>query len=124
MVSITTVPPDLEAPHHIVPLGLTFFCTILTPAPHYGTWSASCYRELPPADDNASVLDPWQPDWHEATDQHLSSSLQLATQLYPMLELKTQLSFLSLVFKDCDSGQDWGQEEKGLTDHEMDGWHH
>ena len=63
----------------------------------------------PPVAENCPLADegdPRQPDRHEATDQHLSSSLQLATQLYPMPELQTQLSFLSLVFTDCDAGQD------------------
>ena len=26
--------------------------------------------------------------------------------------------------KDLDAGKDWGQEEKGMTEHEMIGWHH
>jgi len=26
--------------------------------------------------------------------------------------------------KDCDVGRDWGQEEKGMTEDEMAGWHH
>ena len=26
--------------------------------------------------------------------------------------------------KDCDAGKDWGQEEKGVTEDEMVGWHH
>ena len=26
--------------------------------------------------------------------------------------------------KDLDSGRDWGQEEKGMTEDEMTGWHH
>ena len=26
--------------------------------------------------------------------------------------------------KDCDSGKDWGQEEKGTTEDDMAGWHH
>ena len=26
--------------------------------------------------------------------------------------------------KDHDAGKDWGQEEKGLTEDEMVGWHH
>ena len=29
-----------------------------------------------------------------------------------------------LIAKDPDSGKDWGQEEKGTTEHEMVGWHH
>ena len=26
--------------------------------------------------------------------------------------------------KDSDAGRDWGQEEKGMTQDEMAGWHH
>ena len=26
--------------------------------------------------------------------------------------------------KDSDTGRDWGKEEKGTTEDEMDGWHH
>ena len=29
-----------------------------------------------------------------------------------------------LVGKDSDAGRDWGQEDKGTTEHEMAGWHH
>ena len=29
-----------------------------------------------------------------------------------------------LIGKDSDAGRDWGQEEKGITEDEMDGWHH
>ena len=29
-----------------------------------------------------------------------------------------------LIWKDCDAGKDWGQEEKGVTEDEMVGWHH
>ena len=29
-----------------------------------------------------------------------------------------------LTGKDCDAGRDWGQEEKGMTEDEMAGWHH
>ena len=29
-----------------------------------------------------------------------------------------------LMWKDPDAGQDWRQEEKGMTDDEMVGWHH
>ena len=29
-----------------------------------------------------------------------------------------------LIGKDLDPGKDWGQEEKGMTEDEMDGWHH
>ena len=29
-----------------------------------------------------------------------------------------------LIVKDPDAGKDWGQEEKGMTEDEMAGWHH
>ena len=30
----------------------------------------------------------------------------------------------SFIGKDSDAGRDWGQEEKGMTEDEMAGWHH
>ena len=29
-----------------------------------------------------------------------------------------------LIWQDPDAGKDWGQEEKGITEDEMVGWHH
>ena len=29
-----------------------------------------------------------------------------------------------LIWKDPDAGKDWGQEQKGMTEDEMVGWHH
>ena len=29
-----------------------------------------------------------------------------------------------LIGKDPDAGMDWGQEEKGMTEDDMAGWHH
>ena len=29
-----------------------------------------------------------------------------------------------LIWKDPDAGKDWGWEEKGTTEDEIDGWHH
>ena len=29
-----------------------------------------------------------------------------------------------LIGKDSDAGRDWGQEEKGMAENEMAGWHH
>ena len=29
-----------------------------------------------------------------------------------------------LIGEDFDTGRDWGQEEKGMTEDEMAGWHH
>ena len=31
---------------------------------------------------------------------------------------------IGLIWKDPDTGKDWGQEEKGMTEDEMAGWHH
>ena len=31
---------------------------------------------------------------------------------------------VGLIGKDSDAGRDWGQEEKGMTEDEMAGWHH
>ena len=46
-----------------------------------------------------------------------------------MLKLKLQYSGPPdakswLIWKDPDAGKDWGQEEKGMTEDEMVGWHH
>ena len=40
----------------------------------------------------------------------------------PVLYLPDVKSWL--IGKDPDSGKDWGQEEKGMTEDEMLGWHH
>ena len=45
-----------------------------------------------------------------------------------MLKLKLQyfahLTQRAYSWKDPDAGKDWGQEEKGMTEDEMVGWHH
>ena len=43
-----------------------------------------------------------------------------------MLKLKLQYfgHIMRRVGKDSDAGRDWGQEEKGMTEDEMAGWHH
>ena len=42
-----------------------------------------------------------------------------------MLKLKLQYDAKNLfIGKDPDAGRDWGQEEKGMTEDEMVGWHH
>ena len=42
-----------------------------------------------------------------------------------MLKLKLQyFGHLMRRGKDPDAGRDWGQEEKGMTQDEMAGWHH
>ena len=46
-----------------------------------------------------------------------------------MLKLKLQyfghlMGRANSLEKDLDAGRDWGQEEKGMTEDEMTGWHH
>ena len=45
-----------------------------------------------------------------------------------MLKLKLQyfghLMQSPLIWKDPDAGKNWGQEEKGMPEDEMIGWHH
>ena len=43
-----------------------------------------------------------------------------------MRKLKLQYfgHLMGLIGKDLDGGKDWGQEEKGVTENEMVGWHH
>ena len=40
----------------------------------------------------------------------------------PILQLLDAKSWL--IGKDPDAGKDWGQEEKGVKEHEIIGWHH
>ena len=41
-----------------------------------------------------------------------------------MLKLKLQYFGHRLIGRDSDFGRDWGQEEKGTIEDEMDEWHH
>ena len=43
-----------------------------------------------------------------------------------MLKLKFQYfgHLIRRIGKDSNAGRDWGQEEKGMTEDEMAGWHH
>ena len=43
-----------------------------------------------------------------------------------MLKLRLQYfgHLMRRVGKDSDAGRDWGQEEKGMTEDEIAGWHH
>ena len=46
-----------------------------------------------------------------------------------MLKLKLQyfghmMGRVDSLEKDSDAGRDWGQEKNGITEDEMDGWHH
>ena len=39
-------------------------------------------------------------------------------------EAKTLTFQMTLIWKDPDAGKDWRQEEKGMTEDELVGWHH
>ena len=43
---------------------------------------------------------------------------------FPLRSRHTHLDTCILTGKDSDAGRDWGQEEKGMTEDEMPGWHH
>ena len=58
----------------------------------------------------------------------MSQSLVLSLEGM-MLKLKLQyfghlMRTVDSLEKDSDAGRDWGQEEKGMTEDEMAGWHH
>ena len=59
---------------------------------------------------NQSILKEISPEW---------SYVEAET---PILWLPYAKSWL--IGKDSDAGRDWGQEEKGMTEDEMAGWHH
>ena len=40
------------------------------------------------------------------------------------VHLKGDQSWVFIGRTDPDAGRDWGQEEKGMTEDEMTGWHH
>ena len=60
----------------------------------------------------------------------ISLSLYVYIYIYPFLNyLYTYVSWPPyakswLIGKDSDAGRDWRQEEKGITEDEMAGWHH
>ena len=48
--------------------------------------------------------------------------MMLKLKLQYLGHLMRRVAFLT--GKDSDAGRDWGQEEKGMTEDEMAGWHH
>ena len=53
--------------------------------------------------------------------------LKLKLQYFGHLMLRVdslEKTLMLLTGKDPDAGRDWGQEEKGMTEDEMAGWHH
>ena len=43
--------------------------------------------------------------------------------MFPFISLETSMRRVDSLEK-TDAGRDWGQEEKGMTEDEMAGWHH
>ena len=75
---------------------------------HFWLWCIGCSN--PTRRSNQSILKEINPEY----------SLEGAeAPIFWPPDAKSQL-----IGKDPDSGKDWGQEEKGVTEHEMFGWHH
>ena len=55
-------------------------------------------------------------------------NLRSSTETFPIINYINNLwppqAKSWLIGKDPDAGRDWGQEEKGMIEHEMAGWHH
>ena len=52
------------------------------------------------------------------------SNHSILKEISPVCSLEGLILKLKLTGKDSDAGRDWGQEEKGMTEDEMGGWHH
>ena len=52
------------------------------------------------------------------------SNHSILKEISPVCSLEGLILKLKLTGKDSDAGRDWGQEEKGMTENEMAGWHH
>ena len=63
--------------------------------------------------------DPTSPFWRSAWDFFGRNDAKAES---PVLWPPYAKSWL--IGKDSDAGRDWGQEEKGMTEDEMAGWHH
>ena len=64
--------------------------------------------------------DPTSPFWRRSAQDFFERNDAKADT--PVLWLPHAKSWL--IGKDSDAGRDWGQEEKGMTEDEMAGWHH
>ena len=63
------------------------------------------------------------------SDQSILKEINPGISLEGMM-LKLKLQYFDHLMRrvdsleDSDGGKDWGQEEKGMTEDEMAGWHH
>ena len=56
------------------------------------------------------------------SEEELKSFLMKVKEESEKVVLK--LNVLKLIGKDSDARRDWGQEEKGMSEDELVGWHH
>ena len=68
-------------------------------------------------------------DWEEVQPVHPKGDQSWVFIEGVMLKLKLPILWTPhakswLIGKDPHAGRDWGQEEKGMTENEMAGWHH
>ena len=63
--------------------------------------------------------DPTSPFWRSALGFHGRNDAKAEAPVLWPPHVKSWL-----IGKDSDAGRDWGQEEKGMTEDEMAGWHH
>ena len=60
-----------------------------------------------------------------ATPYTLAYLAPLSTEFSsPIIRKDTDAGKSQLIGKDPDAGKDWGQEDEGVTEDEMVGWHH
>ena len=76
-----------------------------------------CWRRL--------LRDPWTA---RRSSQSIPKEISPGCSLEGLM-LKLKVQYFGqlksrLIGKDSDAGRDWGQEEKGMTEDEMAGWHH
>ena len=80
--------------------------------------------------------------WHIECSTFTASSFRICKEIQPVhsegdqpwdffgMMLKLKLQYFGYLIRRVDSlektdaGRDWGQEEKGMTEDEMAGWHH
>ena len=69
---------------------------------------------------NVQCVGSWENFW----DHEMAPHLDRANQLFDKWIMWDPLYSGRFMGKDPDAGKDWGQEEKGMTEDEMVGWHH
>ena len=90
-------------------------------------WTVWCWRRLlrvpwTPRRSNQSILKEISPDYSEWTLEELNIERTDAEAEAPILWPPDVKNWLT--GKDPDAGKNWRQEEKGMTEAEMVGWHH